>query len=92
MTRIIAALACIAALADSLPARAERPQLVIATGVDPSFSAYFVAQEGGRAQLVTATNVFAHIEDVGEVIGADVGAGVRVRRTNNRLRIESDGQ
>ena len=28
----------------------------------------------------------------GEVIGADVGAGVRVRRTNNRLRIESDGQ
>jgi ABC-type nitrate/sulfonate/bicarbonate transport system substrate-binding protein len=48
MTRIIAALACLAWIAGSPPAVAEsRPALVIATGVDPSFSGYFVAQEGG---------------------------------------------
>lgn len=48
MTRLIASLACIGWLAVMLPAvAADRPALVIATGVDPSFSAYFVAQEGG---------------------------------------------
>ncbi|MEJ0071386.1 MAG: ABC transporter substrate-binding protein [Pseudomonadota bacterium] len=48
MTRIIAALVCIGWLAAIPPAGAQtRPAIVIATGVDPSFSGYFVAQQGG---------------------------------------------